>query len=416
LSGCWRPDLAVENVHSARPSGTIRQACGYMALCAATGAILPFMPLWLRQNGMTALQIGWILAIPLLGRAVTGPLIGLWADRFGRYRSPIAILACLATLSYAALLVAPVPEPYRLAAFLLLYGTGYTALTNIPPLLDAMTLQLSHRNASNFGVSRALGSAAFALTNIALGYMIPLAGTGAVMIWVVVASGLTWMSAWFLMTPQPRFDVAAKAGEGRRSAGKRFAQLAAVPGYLVLLAALGCLQAAHGYYYAFSTIIWQRQGLSAAACGMLWGIGVAAELLFLSLRSRFRRLDPWTLLLLGAAAGVLRWATMGLALPTVVLWPLQLLHGLSFTAVYVAGLELIHLIAPRGSERLGQAISSAYAGGALIGLVTLASAPLLNPFAARGYLAMAVLSLVGLGGTAWLYVRRARIPGLASEA
>jgi PPP family 3-phenylpropionic acid transporter len=181
------------------------------------------------------------------------------------------------------------------------------------------------------------------------------------------------------------------------------------------LLTLGCLQAAHGYYYAFSTLIWEQRGLSAASCGLLWGIGVMAELAFLGVRHRLR-LGPWTLLLVGAGAGVLRWAVMGLAPPLYILYPLQILHALSFTAVYVAGLELVQIIAPRGSERLGQMINSAYAGGALIGLATLASAPIFTAYGARGYWAMAGLALMGCLGAVWLYGRRVAIGPISLSA
>ncbi len=397
------------------PYGTmLRQAGGYAALCACTGATLPFIPLWFGQNGMTALQIGWILAIPLLGRALTGPLIGLWADRFERYRTPVAILAGVAALAYLALGLAAMTGMHRLAAFLVLYAIGSTAITNIPPLLDAMTLQLARHEGATFGWARGLGSGAFALTNIALGRLIPVVGGQAIIAWIVASAAATWLSARFLMPAGLRHDLPEMRGPQSFPGGK-LGRLMTAPGYLLLLLTLGCLQAAHGYYYAFSTLIWERRGLSPASCGLLWGIGVIAELAFLGVRHRLR-LGPWTLLLVGAGAGALRWAVMGLAPPLYVLYPLQILHALSFTAVYVAGLELVHLIAPRGSERLGQMISSAYAGGALIGLVTLVSAPVFTAYGASGYWAMAGLALVGCVGAVWLYARRIAIGRLPVSA
>ena len=363
--------------------------------------MLPFIPAWLGQNGMSALQIGWILAVPLLGRVVTGPLIGLWADRFDRYRTPIAILAFAAGLAWLALAFAP--GGHRFSAFLVLYGIGCTAITNIPPLLDAMTLQLAQRDGSSFGLARAMGSGAFALTNIALGRLIPVAGNRSIIAWIVVSSAATWLCARFVMPARLRPDP-HEAPKALPVSGGRLGRLLAAPGYLVMLLTLGCLQAAHGYYYAFSTLIWEHQGLSVAACGLLWGIGVIAELAFLTVRHRLP-VGPRTLLLAGAAAGLARWSLMGLALPPAVLYPLQILHALSFTAVYVAGLELVHLIAPRGSERLGQMISSAYAGGALIGLATLLSAPIFSAYAERGYWAMALLALAGGVGAIWLRVQ-----------
>lgn len=64
-----------------------RQAIFYALAYAGTGASLPFMPLWLKTHGMTAGQIGLILAAPLLLRALSGPVSGLWADSFRLYRT-----------------------------------------------------------------------------------------------------------------------------------------------------------------------------------------------------------------------------------------------------------------------------------------------------------------------------------------
>ncbi len=384
----------------------MRQALFYALLCAGTGATLPFMPLWLRQNGMSANEIAWILAVPLLGRAVTGPLSGIWADRFARYRTPIAILALVATLSYAAMGLAAGWPAWRFAAFLALYGIGYTGITNITPLLDAMTLQLSRVERFAFGLARAAGSASFVFANICLGFLLQSVGTNTALFWMILTALMTCIGARFLLPSHIRLDL--KLGSSTPAPGlQRLGTLLSRRGYIVLLVAVGCLQAAHSYYYAFSTIIWEKQGFSPDICGLLWATGVAGEFAFLSLGARLRRkLGPWTLLLVGATAGILRWSLMACAPPLEALWALQLLHGLSFGAVYVAGLELVHLLVPPGFEGLGQTINSAYAGGALIGLGTIASGVIFEAAGQHGYVYMTALSLGGTAAALWLYARR----------
>ncbi len=394
------------------PRLLLRQALFYALLCAGTGATLPFMPLWLRQNGMSANEIAWILAVPLLGRAVTGPLSGIWADRFARYRTPIAILALAATLSYVALaytgpgLAAGWPG-YRFAAFLVLYGIGYTGITNITPLLDAMTLQLSRVERFAFGVARAAGSAAFVFANVCLGFLLQGVGTNAALFWMILTALMTCIGARFLLPSHIRLDLKLGLSSTPAPGLQRLSTLLTRRGYVVLLIAIGLLQAAHSYYYAFSTIIWEKQGFSPDICGMLWATGVAGEFAFLSLGTRLRRkLGPWTLLLIGAAAGIVRWSVMACSPPLETLWALQLLHGLSFGAVYVAGLELVHLLVPPGFEGLGQTINSAYAGGALIGLGTIASGVIFEAAGQHGYVYMTALSLAGSAAALWLYARR----------
>lgn len=391
------------------PHLLVRQALFYALLCAGTGATLPFMPLWLRQNGMSANEIAWILAVPLLGRAVTGPLSGIWADRFARYRTPIAILALVATLSYAGLGLAAGWPGFRFAAFLALYGVGYTGITNITPLLDAMTLQLSRVERFAFGLARAAGSASFVFANVCLGFLLQGIGTNVALFWMILTALMTCIGARFLLPSHIRLDL--KLGSSTPAPGlQRLGTLLSRRGYIVLLVAVGCLQAAHSYYYAFSTIIWEKQGFSPDICGLLWATGVAGEFAFLSLGARLRRkLGPWNLLLIGAASGILRWSLMAYSPPLEALWALQLLHGLSFGAVYVAGLELVHLLVPPGFEGLGQTINSAYAGGALIGLGTIASGVIFEAAGQHGYVYMTALSLTGTAAALWLYMRRRQL-------
>ncbi len=389
------------------PHLLVRQAIFYALLCAGTGATLPFMPLWLRQNGMSANEIAWILAVPLLGRAVTGPLSGIWADRFARYRTPIAILALAATLAYTAMGLAAGWPAWRFAAFLTLYGIGYTGITNITPLLDAMTLQLSRVERFAFGLARAAGSASFVFANVCLGYLLQSIGTNAALFWMILTALMSCIGARFLLPSHIRLDLKLGLSSEPAPGLRRLGTLLDRRGYVILLVAVGCLQAAHSYYYAFSTIIWEKQGLSPNICGLLWATGVAGEFAFLSFGARLRRkLGPWTLLLVGAAAGIVRWSLMAWSPPLGALWALQLLHGLSFGAVYVAGLELVHLLVPPGFEGLGQTINSAYAGGALIGLGTIASGAIFEAAGQHGYVFMALLSLAGAAAASWLYVRR----------
>ncbi|MBW8734189.1 MAG: MFS transporter [Asticcacaulis sp.] len=384
----------------------MRQSLFYALLYAGVGASLPFIPLWLSRHGMAPSQISIILAIPLLGRAVTGPLTGIWSDRFERYRSPMLILALTGALAYGLMLPGRAYGPYAFGVFLALYCVGYTCINNIGPLLDAMTLQLARAQQFSQASARAWGSGAFVIANVALGIILQTATTQVVLIWIVCAAlGLSFFGRRLLL-PHPRQDR-PKASERRPSRSGGLGPLLRSRGFVVLLIATGCLQAAHGFYYAFSTIIWKDRGFSSSTCGFLWAAAVAGEILFLTFGSRLRhRLGPWKLLIVASAVGVLRWTAMMSLAPLWLLWPLQLLHGLTFAAAYIAGLELVFCLAPKGYENLAQTVNSAYTAGLLTGLVTLASGSLFDFAGARAYGAMALLSLFGLGCAIWLAANR----------
>ena len=86
-----------------------------------------------------------------------------------------------------------------------------------------------------------------------------------------------------------------------------------------------------------------------------------------------------------------------------------MLHGLTFAAAYIAGLELVYCLTPKGYEGLAQTVNSAYTVGLMTGLVTLASGSLFDFAGARAYGAMAVLALLGLCSAIWLLANRQKL-------
>ncbi|ESQ92452.1 hypothetical protein ABENE_08730 [Asticcacaulis benevestitus DSM 16100 = ATCC BAA-896] len=120
-----------------------RQAVFYGLLFAGTGASLPFMPLWLKVHGMSAGQIGAILALPLLLRAFSGPVSGLWADNFRLYRTPIIGLALCGGCFYALMSLGDLFPTARFPIYLGLFALAFSCMTSIAPLIDSMTMQLS---------------------------------------------------------------------------------------------------------------------------------------------------------------------------------------------------------------------------------------------------------------------------------
>jgi PPP family 3-phenylpropionic acid transporter len=383
-----------------------RQAIFYALAYAGTGASLPFMPLWLKTHGMTAGQIGLILAAPLLLRALSGPVSGLWADSFRLYRTPLIWLACGGALFYALMTTGGVFPAARFPLYLILYTLAFSCMTSIAPLNDSMTMQLSRLENFAYAIPRAVGSSAFIVTNIMLGFILLAMPTDAILIWLVAAAILTALGGRYLLGTLVRPGHAPLGGDGF----SRLKVLMRDEGFLWLLVAVGCLQASHSFYYAFSTIIWKERGLSSSTCGYLWAVGVVAEVAFMWLGEGIRRkAGPWRMLVIAGVFAVARWGVMAFSPPLWALYPLQCLHALSFAATYLAGLELVHRLSPKGYESLGQTVNAAYANGVMMGMGTIVSGAIYTVFAAKGYGVMAGVAGLGLGCAVWLYSQRSRL-------
>ncbi|MDB5450536.1 MAG: permease of the major facilitator superfamily, partial [Phenylobacterium sp.] len=161
------------------------------------------------------------------------------------------------------------------------------------------------------------------------------------------------------------------------------------------------------FYYGFSTRAWKQQGIPENVTGMLWAVGVTAEVAFLwFLEPWRRRMGPRNLLVLGGAGAVVRWGALAFSPPLWALFPLQTLHVLSYAATFLASLQLVERLSTPRNASAAQAINSALSGGVLSGVATLGSGWLFDRFGAHGYLLMAAMSVVGLVGAMRLYGMR----------
>lgn len=377
-----------------------RLALQYVLLFGATGVSLPFAGLWLGAQGFDGARIGLLLAAPMLARLVTGPAIAHWADRFRLRRTPIALLGLSAAAGYG---LAAVTDVFALVA--LGWFIGATSAAALIPLVDVLNLRLARRGGYAFSVPRGFGSAAFVVANVAMGALLLSAPVDGVVIWIIGVSLLIAVAAWRVL-PAELVEDADALPDQPRFAGIR--ALLRNRDFMTAVLAVAGVQAAHAFYYGFSALIWKAQGISEAVTGLLWAVSVVVEIGFMWWVEPWRRrigIGARTMLLIGAAAAVVRWIAMALAPPLWVLWPLQALHALSFAATYLAGVQLVERLSPPGGQTAGQTLSSVLSAGVLIGLATLASGPLYDQIGAMGYLAMA--GMAGLGGAAALRLRAA---------
>ena len=368
-----------------------RMALQYVLLFGANGVSLPFAGLWFRAQGFTGAEIGVLLAAPMLARLVTGPAIAVWADGFRRRRSPIAILGLVLGLAYAG---AGLANGVWLQGAL--WFVAATALAGLIPLSDVLSLQVARRHGYDFAWPRGCGSAAFVAANVVMGAILTRGSVDWIIVWIATAGALVALTAATLLPSDP-------VTEGPKVAGReRFAGLARLtvdPVFMTAIAAIGAVQATHGFYYGFSAIAWKAQGISETMTGLLWAVSVVVEIAFMWWVEPWRKrrgIGPGVILTLGGVAAVVRWTALAFAPPLWMLWPLQALHALTFAATYLAGVQIIEKLAPPGGHTAAQTLNSVMAAGILIGLATLAAGPLYDRVGVLGYLAMTGLAAIGL--------------------
>lgn len=364
-------------------------AAVYAGLFFGIGVFMPFFPVWLEGRGFDAAMIALALAVPQVVRLVTMPLGGLLADRSGRPRATLIIYAAATALCFAGIAFAP-------SATFILIGLGLAAVFWQPslPVLDAYAVARRREGLIDYGRVRLWGSAAFIGGNLLAGGLLGGAFVVAVppdtVIWLIAGASVAAALAAATLR-----EVRPAPHETARRSGVALAGLA--PVLFVGMAAAALVQGSHAVLYAFASLMWQGKGLSSTLIGLLWSLGVLAEVVLFHYGTRVtRRLGPEKLLLIGGLAGVVRFAVMAMDPPLLLLLLLQPLHAFTFGCTYLGAVELVARHAPPGRGASVQALAAWATAIAMAG-ATLAAGPLWQAFGPGAFFASAGLALAGTG-------------------
>ena len=361
----------------------------YASTFVALGVHLPFLPVWLAAKGLEAQTIGVVLALPMILRLFVIPLATRAADRRDALRAVIMAATLAALIGFGALgfttgtLAIAVLYPLAATAFMLLFVlSDVYALRGLAP----------HRRA--YGPVRLWGSAAFIVANLAAGYLFDFIAARD-LIWLIVgAVALCLAAGWALPPLAPFLPSPASGNSASETAPARV--LLRDPAFIAVAAAASLIQGSHALYYSFSTIDWQAAGYGGGTIGVLWALGVLAEIVLFALSARLpASFSPTVLILIGGAGALVRWIAMALGPPGALLPLLQCLHGLSFGATHLGTLAFIGRAAPAGLAATAQGYL-AVSTGVAIALSTGLSGLLYGRFGAAAYGAMALIAAAGV--------------------
>jgi len=361
-----------------------RMALFYASVFIALGVHLPFLPVWLAAKGLDPQTIGVVLAMPMILRLFAIPLATRAADRRDALRAVIMAATLVALAGFATLGMTANP-----LAIAVLYALAATAFMLLFVLSDVYALRglAPHRRA--YGPVRLWGSAAFIVANLAAGYLLDIIAARDLIRLIVGAVTIVLAAAWALPPLGTRTS-------GSPSGTPPARVLLRDPGFIAVAAAASLIQGSHALYYSFSTIDWQAARFGGGTIGVLWALGVLAEIVLFALSARLpAAFSPSVLILIGGTGGLVRWTAMALDPPGALLPLLQCLHGLSFGATHLGTLAFIGRAAPAGLAATAQgylAVSIGVAMAAATGL----SGLLYARFGAAAYGAMALIAAAGL--------------------
>lgn len=366
----------------------LRFALYFSVFYTTSALMLAYWPVWLKDRGLDAAAIGTLLLaaqwIKVGGTLLSGDL----ADRFGRARRVVLALALAGVVVMALFGLAQ--GYWLLLALTLLWGATWPGIL---PIVDGQAMQASVRHGFDYGRARLWGSITFIAATVGGGYLLREGGSAAIHL-LILATAVATALATLLLPAGPE-----RASGARPSARGTMLDLLRDRPFVFFMLAGAAVQVSHAAYYGFATLDWRAKGLDDGAIGLLWGIGVVAEIVLFALGRRLAdRVGILRLLALAGLAAVIRWSITPFVDDFAPLLAIQTLHALTFGAAHLAAMMFIQRYVPLGATSSAQALYAAVPIGLGMGLAMMGAGLLYEAVASYAYLAM-----VGLGALSLLF-------------
>ena len=359
-----------------------------------SGVFTPFFGAWLAWSGLSADQIAIVLSAGLLLRALVGPASGIVADARNDRRTVMIVLYWTMLIGYGALNFVKGPFAIFLAAVPATVASGAAA-----PLLESVSVRLSERYGFDYGRVRMWASAAFVATNILAGICIWKFGMGVVALWLSGGAALCVVTALQLPAPPPDHPRADLASSLRTTFGET-RELLRSGAFLIFLAASSFDQGSHAFYYGYGGLHWRSLGYSGVLIGIIWPLGVFAEIALLAFSLRVLRvIGPTRLLFYGGLACAVRWTILAFDPPLAIVVLAQFLHGATFAMAHLGAMYFILRAVPPRLAATAQSLYFVCSAGIVMGLATFASGHIYAVYGGRAYLLMAAMGAAAMGMT-----------------
>jgi PPP family 3-phenylpropionic acid transporter len=363
-----------------------RLSAFYFAYFGLLGAMVPFWSLFLQGRGYSLGEIALLAAVPMATRIVAPNIWGWIADHRGA-RLPIVRAGALATLLVFAFVWWA--DGFWTMALVI---AGYSFFWNaVLPQFEVVTLNHLGPRMAEYSRVRLWGSVGFIVAVIGLGAVFDVLSIEWLPLFMLVLMLALWMTA--LATHEAPAAAAAPARDGA------FGQRLREPAVWVILVACLLINLSHGPYYTYFSIHMEEAGWSRVGIGMLWSIGVLAEVLvFIVMHRMLASFGALRVLAVAAGGAVLRWLLLAYGGDGMVaLLFAQLLHAVTFGFFHAAGIHLVFRVFVGAGQGRGQALFASFSYGLGGALGALAAGALWPAWGAQAaFAAMAGVALIAL--------------------
>ncbi|VAW54061.1 Nucleoside:H+ symporter:Major facilitator superfamily [hydrothermal vent metagenome] len=328
----------------------------YFFYFASLGVLVPYWSLYLKSLNFNSLTIGALIAI-LPATKLIAPYIWGWiADHTRRSMLIIRIGSLLSIASFSLIFISH--DLWWLVFVMLLFSFFWNATL---PQFEAMTLNHLGDDTHRYSMVRLWGSLGFIVIAVIVGEL--LGNYDADIIPVVVLITFVVISITSFMVPEKLNTPHADHSP--------IWYVIKQPKVLAFLTVCFLMLCSHGPYYTFYTIYLEELGYSSRMIGILWAVGVLAEvIIFLLMHRLLPAFGARNLLFITFLLTTLRWLIIGFSADSLtMLFIAQLFHAFSFGVFHSVGILLVHEYFTGSHQGRGQALYSSvsFGGGVAVG-------------------------------------------------
>jgi len=379
-----------ENISGFRKPVAYKVASVYGGLFIYVGIALPFWALWLAKVGMTPGEIGFLMGFPSFLKVISSPFIAQLCDKWGMTRRPMMVLMAVSTLFFCGYFF--ITDFSLFVLVTVLFSVAYSA---VAPLMEGYAVRTCDKYNLQYGRVRATGSVVFVITSVIFGEYLDHFGYGNFLYFCVASMVITFFAIFLLPSESRKPQSQTTAVKDGEISSLKF--LLTNRRFIMFLVVLSLIQMSHGFIYVLGSYHWAAQGIDNKIIGILWSVGVAAEILVFIFAGRIvTRVRPMYFLAVIAVFGVIRWVVLAMTMSLPLLIIAQTFHGLTYGASHLVAMYYLSSRVPDKYFITAQSLYSSVPMGFSLGLVMLLSGPLYDLFGAGTYFFMAALCLMVL--------------------
>ncbi len=340
-----------------KPEQSLNFALFFFAYYGYIGVFSPYASLYFADRGLSAAQIGVLMSLMQVMR-IFGPNLWGWvADHTSRRVLVLRATSAAAAFTFCGMFWG---DTFSFFFMLMVLLNLFTSAQG--PLSEALMLSAMRGDLTHYGRLRLWGSVGFIVLVTASGQLLDWQGVGMTP-WISLAMLVMVAGVALNMREEQITHAHHEVPSVRRLLQRREV--------IAFFASTFLMIAAHASVYVYYSLYLADIGYSKTVIGLMWSLGVIAEIAFFYWQAPlFRRFGVRKLMIASLAIGVVRFLMIGLGAESLLLLLVaQVLHAATFGVHHSASVATMQRWFAGPLQARGQAlyISISYGLGGTVG-------------------------------------------------